>query len=290
VGTLYLVATPLGNLEDLSPRAVRILRSVSLIAAEDTRRTGNLLRHFGITTPVISYHAFNERARRERLLQALREGDVALVSDAGMPGISDPGRDIVEAAAAEGFPVTVIPGPSAVTAAAAVSGLVEGPFVFLGFLPREASERRRLLVRADATGFPLVVFEAPSRTAATLRELADLLGDRPAVVARELTKLHEEVRRGTLEDLARELARQEVRGEVAIVVAGRQEAVGEKEPPEALVRRLLASGMKPSLVARETAALLGISRSEAYELVRRIQEQSDRPSATEPRSDGRTEG
>lgn len=280
MGTLYLVATPLGNLEDLSPRAVRILRNVSLIAAEDTRRTGNLLRHFGITTPVISYHAFNERARRERLLQALREGDVALVSDAGMPGISDPGRDIVEAAAAAGFPVTVIPGPSAVTAAAAVSGLIEGQFIFLGFLPREASERRRLLVRAGTTGFPLILFEAPSRTAATVRELAELLGDRPAVVARELTKLHEEVRRGTLSKLAGELANQDLRGEVAIVVAGRPEAAETEEPPEDLVRQLLASGMKPSQAAREVAALLGISRSEAYQLVRRIQEQNSRPPAT----------
>ncbi|MER3438293.1 MAG: 16S rRNA (cytidine(1402)-2'-O)-methyltransferase [Chloroflexota bacterium] len=271
MGTLYLVATPLGNLEDLSPRAVRVLRNVSLIAAEDTRHTGKLLRHFGITTPVISYHAFNERARRKRLLRALQDGDVALVSDAGTPGISDPGRDLVEAAAAAGFSVTVIPGPSAVTAAAAVSGLVEGPFVFLGFLPRAATQRRRLILRADATGFPLVLFEAPTRTASTLRELAELLGHRRAVVARELTKLHEEIRRGTLDALAQDLAAQEVRGEVAIVVESRPEEQASEESPEDLALRLLRTGMKPSQAAKEMAAILGIARSAAYQIVRQAQ-------------------
>jgi len=273
VGTLYVVGTPIGNLEDLSPRATRVLREVSLIAAEDTRHTRKLLSHFGIATPTVSYHAFNERKRREELLAALARGDVALVSDAGMPAVSDPGRDLVAAAAEAGYPVRVIPGPSAVTAAVAISGLIEGPFVFLGFLPREAAERRRLLLRGGATGFPLILYEAPGRVAATLAEIAELLGDRSAIVARELTKMHEEVRRGTLHSLAGALADTDLRGEVVIVVGEAAEVTPAQEQPEDLARRLIASGMRPSQAARELAAILGIPRSDAYQLVQSVQKE-----------------
>jgi 16S rRNA (cytidine1402-2'-O)-methyltransferase len=273
MGILYVVATPIGNLEDISARALRVLRDVSLIAAEDTRHTGRLLAHFGIETPLISYHAFNERARRERLLAALAGGDVALVSDAGTPGISDPGQALVAAALANGVTVSPIPGPSSLAAAVSASGLADGPVTFLGFLPRPRTERRRLLTRAAATGFALVLFEAPGRVAATVTDLLQALGDRDAAILRELTKLHEEIRRGTLSTLAAELAGRSLRGEVVIVVAGRPVEEDSDDDPRAVLDRLLAAGMKPSEAAREAAAITGMSRSDLYALTREL----DRP-------------
>jgi 16S rRNA (cytidine1402-2'-O)-methyltransferase len=269
MGTLYVVATPIGNLEDISPRALRILREVALIAAEDTRHSARLLDRFGVTTPTISYHAFNERAREQKLLTALAAGDVALITDAGTPGISDPGQALVAAAAAAGFKVSPVPGPSALTAAVSVSGIVDGPFSVLGFLPREATDRRRLLARAAAARIALVVFEAPERAASTLAELAGVLGDRDAVACRELTKLHEEIRRGTLTTLASWAQEFPPRGELVIVVAaGAGPAADQEEDPKAVVRGMLAAGMKPSEAAREAAALTGRPRSELYALAR----------------------
>jgi 16S rRNA (cytidine1402-2'-O)-methyltransferase len=270
MGTLYIVATPIGNLEDISARALRILRSVSLIAAEDTRHTGRLLAHFGIDTPLISYHAFNERARRARLLEALATGDVALVSDAGTPGISDPGQAIVSAAIAAGYEVSPIPGPSSLAAAISASGLVEGPVTFLGFLPRAQTERRRLLSRAAATGFALVLFESPGRVAESLAELHVALGERPAAILRELTKLHEEIRVGTLRSLSAELAAGSLRGEVVIVVASGPVEDHQSEDPRAVLSRFLTAGMKPSEAAREAAAITGRPRSELYALAREV--------------------
>ena len=270
MSTLYLVATPIGNLEDVSARALRVLGEVSLIAAEDTRHTGRLLAHFGIRTPMVSYHAFNERARRDRLLAALEEGDVALVSDAGTPAIADPGADLVAAAAAAGHAVSPVPGPSSLVAAVAASGLVTGPFVALGFLPRKGEERRRLLARTAATGFAVVVFEAPGRLAATLRDLATALGVRQAVVARELTKLHEELRRGSLIGLTEEAEASDVRGEIVIVVApAPEEAPVDAQDAAAVVAGLLRSGLAPSAAAREAARITGLPRSELYDLARR---------------------
>jgi 16S rRNA (cytidine1402-2'-O)-methyltransferase len=270
MGTLYVVATPIGNLEDISARALRILASVSLIAAEDTRHTGRLLTHFGIDTPLLSYHAFNERARRDRLLDALAVGDVALVSDAGTPGISDPGQAIVAAALDAGHAVSPIPGPSSLAAAISASGCVDGPFTFLGFLPRDRAERRRLLARTAATGFSLVLFEAPGRVATTLTELHLALGDRRTVILRELTKLHEEIRRGTLSELSTALASETLRGEVVVVVAGTAAGDEQSEDPRSVVTRFLAAGMKPSEAAREAAAITGRPRSELYELAREV--------------------
>jgi 16S rRNA (cytidine1402-2'-O)-methyltransferase len=270
MGTLYLVATPIGNLEDVSARALRVLREVSLIAAEDTRHTGRLLAHFGIKSPMLSYHAFNERARRDRLLAALADGDVALVSDAGTPGIADPGADLVAAAAAAGYMVSPVPGPSSLVAAVAASGLVDGPFVALGFVPRKGEERRRLLARTAATGFAVVLFEAPGRLATTLRDLATALGDRPAVIARELTKLHEELRRGSLTDLAEAAEASGVRGEIVIVVGrGPEDAPSDAHDAAAVVAGLLRSGLAPSAAAREAARITGRPRSELYDLARR---------------------
>jgi 16S rRNA (cytidine1402-2'-O)-methyltransferase len=271
MGTLYLVATPIGNLEDITPRALRTLRDASLIAAEDTRHTGRLLAQFDIDTPMISYHVFNERARRDHLLSALADGDVALVTDAGTPGIADPGRDVVDAAFSAGYRVSPIPGPSALTAATSASGLIDGPFLVLGFLPRGGTERKRALARAATSDLPVVLFEAPGRLVSTLRELEQLLGVRTAVVARELTKLHEDIRRGPLSDLAAAYEQAGVKGEVVIVVAGadsEHDDMDATEDPAAIVAALLRSGLKPSEAAREAAKLTGLPRSELYELAR----------------------
>lgn len=275
VGTLFLVATPIGNLEDMTARAIRVLRESSLIAAEDTRRTGRLLSHFGIDTRMLSYHAHNERSRRERLVSALADGDVALVTDAGTPGISDPGADLVQAAAAAGFAVSPIPGPSALTAAVSASGLIDGPFIVLGFLPRRGADRRRLLAKGSGAGVPIVLFEAPDRLAATLGELVTIWGDRPAAVFRELTKLHEEIARGSLTGLAERYRGQEVRGEVVIAV-GTDPA--PKEADEGDVDRLLIElrrgGLTASQAAREAAAMTGLSRSDLYERTRQLSRDS----------------
>ncbi|MGH2535636.1 MAG: 16S rRNA (cytidine(1402)-2'-O)-methyltransferase [Thermomicrobiales bacterium] len=271
MGTLYVVATPIGNLEDLSPRAIRVLADVALIAAEDTRHTGRLLTRFGIKTPMVSYHAFNERARRETLLDALAVGDVALVSDAGTPGIADPGQDLVDAALGAGHTVSAVPGPSSLTAAASVSGLINGPFVALGFLPRKGPDRARALAVAATTRLPVTLFEAPTRLVATLRELADVIGNRPAVVARELTKLHEEVRRDSLVNLAEHYERTGVRGEIVIVVDGSAtDRPDDAIDDAAVVATLLRSGLKPSEAAREAARITGRPRSELYDVARSL--------------------
>lgn len=273
MGTLYLVATPIGNRLDVSQRAVETLRGVQLIAAEDTRHTGRLLQHLGIETPMLSYHALNERSRRERLLSALSGGDVALVSDAGTPGISDPGHDLVDAALTAGYRVSPIPGPSSVIAAVAASGLVPGPFYFQGFLPRKGVERRRALARAAASGAPVVLFEAANRLVTTLSDLRESFGPRQGAVARELTKLHEEVRRGSLEDLAVHYDAVPPRGEIVVVVGAGEEEETDPGDAESLVRSLLAADLSPSEAAREVAAVSGIPRSEAYRLARQIKDE-----------------
>jgi 16S rRNA (cytidine1402-2'-O)-methyltransferase len=268
LGSLYVVATPIGNLGDMTTRALQILAQVSLIAAEDTRHTGKLLAHFGIKTPVLSYHTFNERARRERLLDALGEGDVALVSDAGTPAIADPGRDLVAAAVSAGFAVVPIPGASSLTAAISASGLIDGPFLTLGFLPRKGKERTTTLAKAAASGYPVVVFEAPSRVVATLRDLQRALGDRESLVAREITKLHEDLRWSRLSEIASQYSEALPKGEFVIVVAGdnkKTEQTPQQDVAE-IVRSLVESGLKPSEVAREAAAMTGLPKSELYEL------------------------
>ncbi len=277
MGTLYLVATPIGNLGDMTPRAVETLRQVDLIAAEDTRHSARLLRHFGIDTPVVSYFQHNQKRREAALLQALAKGDVALISDAGVPAISDPGQGLAAAARHAGHRIVPIPGASSLTSAVSASGLVEGPFVFLGFLPRTGDERAVTIARAAAPGFPLAIFEAANRLAETLDDLARALGDRPAVVARELTKVHEEIAGGTLTEL-RLRFQASVKGEVVIVVDGAAaQSLSEDTGVHALVRSLLASGMKPSRAAREVAAITGLPGSEVYEIVRQVSSDSDRP-------------
>lgn len=281
MGTLYVVATPIGNLEDMSPRAVRVLRDVALIAAEDTRHTRRLLTHFTIRTPLVSYHEHNEQARIGTLLRTLAEAsDVALVSDAGTPAISDPGAALVAAVRAAGHRVSPVPGPSAVTAAVAAAGLVTGPFVALGFLPRKGPNRRHLVARAAASGFPVVFFESSHRVAATLTELAAAWGNRSAVVMRELTKVHEEIVAGTLRELGERFAAAEPRGEVVVVVGG--EAASEPAADgeaAAVLRQLRRAGLSASQAAREAAAVTGLPRSELYALAR---SQAEEPEATTP--------
>lgn len=270
VGTLYVVATPIGNLEDISARALRVLRDATLIAAEDTRHSRRLLTHYDIHTPLLSYHAHNRRERRQRLLAALEQGDVALISDAGTPAISDPGADLVEAALAAGHRVSPVPGPSALSAAVSASGLIDGPFVALGFLPRERRERSATVARAAASGLPLVIFESAQRLTKTLSELQTALGDRRAVVLRELTKLHEEIRADALSGLAAWSREGAPRGEVVIVVAGASPEAASDAEAETVIAALRRSGLSPSQAAREAAAITGLPRSELYRLATAI--------------------
>lgn len=266
MGTLFVVATPIGNLGDISQRALDVLRAVPLIAAEDTRHSRRLLEHFGIRTRLVSYHQHNQRRRRDDLLAALAEGDVALITDAGTPAISDPGTDLVSAAIAAGYPVSPIPGPSALTAAVSASGLVDGPFLMLGFLPRAASDRSILLGRAAASGFPLVIFEAAPRVNATMQELLGVLGDRPAALLRELTKLHEEIVAGTLAALVEHAKARGAIGEYVIVIAAGHEEQSEEQEVREILRVLRKSGLSPSQAAREAATMTGQSRSELYQI------------------------
>lgn len=266
-GCLYVVATPLGNLEDVTLRALRVLREVSLIACEDTRRTARLLSAHEIHTPTTSYFEHNERWKGDRILAILREGrDVALVSDAGTPGVSDPGYRLVRDARAAGLPVVPVPGPSAAVAALSVSGLPSDRFLFVGFLPPRAGARRRALEEIAARQETLIVYESPHRATEALADMAAVLGDREAFLCREATKVHEEYRRGRLGELRDELAaRGEVKGEIVLVVAGAAEA----SPPRVLdlhglFAELTAAGMTRREAVKEAARRAGRPAREVY--------------------------
>jgi 16S rRNA (cytidine1402-2'-O)-methyltransferase len=273
-GTLYVVATPLGNLGDLSPRAAETLKRVAAVAAEDTRRTRPLLAHVGSGAELVSVHAHSSDAAIERVLRQLAAGrDVALVTDAGTPAVSDPGVALVAAARARDFVVVTIPGPTAVAAALAVSGLSADRYVFLGFLPRKGGERQRLLDTIAKSEWTVVVFEAPNRTAELLDDLVATCGaERRGVVARELTKLFEETRDGTLAQLAGYYRDTPPRGEVTVIVSGTGVPAREapRPDPEARARALLAEGMTRRDVADRLAHETGISRNSAYRLVNEL--------------------
>lgn len=269
MGTLFIVATPIGNLQDFTPRAVETLRSVDVIAAEDTRHSGTLRREFNIETPMISYHHHNRSQRENQLLQALESGDVALISDAGTPAIADPGQEIVAAAHAAGHRVVPIPGASSAIAAVSASGLVTGPFIFLGFVERKGEGRRIALGRAQQTGWPVVLFESPHRLRETLADLREIFGDRSAIVARELTKLHEEIVPGSISDLESHFADGEIRGEIVIIV-GAGDVVAGNINVEQVAKRLISEGLKPSKAARELAGIAGIGSDEAYDVIQRV--------------------
>lgn len=220
-GTLYVVGTPIGNLEDITLRALRVLREAGTIACEDTRHTRKLLERHAIRSRLVSYHKFNERARVAELLACLsRGGSVALVTDGGTPAVSDPGAILVTEAAAAGYPVVPVPGPSALAAAVSAAGFAGGRLTFLGFLPSRAADRRRLLASLGEVEGLLVFYESPHRAAAALRDLKGLWPERRAVMAREMTKMHEEIRRGTLADLAASAEDGALRGEITFVVEG----------------------------------------------------------------------
>jgi len=264
MGTLYLVATPIGNLEDITLRALRVLGEVALIAAEDTRTVRKLLAHHGIGAPkLLSYTERNRAARTPAILAALEEGDVALVSEAGMPGISDPGVHLVEAAVAAGHAVVPLPGASALTAALAASGLPTRRFHFLGFLPRQAGDRRRLLAEVAALPDTLVAFEAPHRLRASLGDLLTVLGDRRVAVCRELTKLYEEVFRGTLSEAIEHFV--EPRGELTLVIEGGGKSKREVTMDvDAELRSLKRQGMRARDAVRAVAERSGLSHREVY--------------------------
>jgi 16S rRNA (cytidine1402-2'-O)-methyltransferase len=272
VGTLYLVATPIGNLGDITQRAVSILGSASLIAAEDTRQTHKLLAHYHIQTPLVSYHEHNKLARLDQIMAALEQGDVALVSDAGTPALNDPGYELVRAALQAGFAVSPIPGPSAPVAALVASGLPTNAFLYLGYLPRKAGERRRLLEQISALPYTLIFLETPHRLAEALEDLESSLGDRLMAVARELTKLHEEITRGRISQARAHFAGQPVRGEITLVVAGEQAAVEwDERQVRAGLRQQLAGGAAPAQAAAELAAQSGWPRRKVYQLLMEIQ-------------------
>ena len=270
-GTLYVVATPIGNLEDITHRALRVLREVDIIACEDTRHTRKLLNHYGIKTKVTSYHDHNERERTVELLQALASGaNVAIVSDAGTPSISDPGFRLVSEAGAQDITVVALPGPTALIAALVASGLPTDEFFFAGFLPARSGARRTRLAELREIPATLIFYEAPHRIAATLRDAREILGEREAVVARELTKIHEEIARGRLSELAERFSSAEkARGEIVLLIdrtpiESELKDAAEVRTIATLVAGFEAEGMDHRAALKKAARELGLSRDEAY--------------------------
>jgi 16S rRNA (cytidine1402-2'-O)-methyltransferase len=270
IGTLFVVGTPLGNLDDLSPRAVRVLGAAKVVAAEDTRTAQKLWARFGIAPHTVSYFEGNEASRAAELVERLRAGDdVALISEAGMPGVSDPGERLVREAALAGAKVVVVPGPSAAVTALAGSGLPTARFTFVGFLPQKQEARDALLARLRPSPETLIFYEAPGRTAATLADLARHLGGaRRACVARELTKIHEEYLRGTLDALSTRAGEAAPRGEVTLVVEGAPEGASAEAPIdlEREVDARLAAGQSPREIAAALALATGKPRRQLYQL------------------------
>jgi 16S rRNA (cytidine1402-2'-O)-methyltransferase len=272
-GTLYVVATPIGNLEDITYRAVRVLKEADLIACEDTRHTAKLLAHYGIDKPTVSYHEHNEAARAEELVAKLEQGvNVAQVSDAGMPGISDPGYRVIKLAIERGVPVVPIPGASAMVAALAASGLPTDSFQFLGFLPARSGERRTMLESLREAQQTTVVYEAPHRIAETMKDIVELLGaEWPVVLARELTKVHEEFIRGSAEEVLRRVQEHELKGEITLVI-GKSEglAVATKKDIASRVEEIMREQqIDENAALKAVAKEQGISKSEAYRELQR---------------------
>jgi 16S rRNA (cytidine1402-2'-O)-methyltransferase len=274
MSTLFLVATPIGNLEDISERALRTLRQASLIAAEDTRHTGKLLEHFGIHTRLTSYHEHNKGVRTAGVLAALEKGDVALVSDAGTPALNDPGYELVQAAIAAGHSVSPIPGACAPVAALVASGLPTDAFLYLGYLARKPGDRKRQLAQVSDLPYTLIFLETPHRLLAALEDLQAALGDREAAVGRELTKLHEEIFRGRLSAARAHFADHEPRGEFTLVVAGKKtdpERWG-REKMQVFLQTALARGEPAASLARQAAETSGWKRREIYALIVQLQQ------------------
>jgi 16S rRNA (cytidine1402-2'-O)-methyltransferase len=270
-GVLRLVATPIGNLEDITYRAVRVLRESDLIACEDTRQTRKLLDHYGIHTPTISYHEHNEASRAEELAARMTAGaSIALVSDAGMPLVSDPGYRLVRAAIDAGVPVEPVPGPSAALAALAASGLATDAFRFGGFLPHKAGQRLKLLESLAGAPETMIFYEAPHRILAALEAIEQALGPRPVVVARELTKIHEEFLRGTAAEVRAQLAaRETVKGEITLLIGKSDAPPPDDTPLRQAVEALVAAGMAKMDAIKQVARQRGLSKREVYDEVAR---------------------
>jgi 16S rRNA (cytidine1402-2'-O)-methyltransferase len=268
-GTLYLVATPIGNLEDITLRALRVLREADLIACEDTRQTRKLLQHYGIQKPVVSYHEHNEAQRAEELVRRLQQGlDVALVSDAGTPLLADPGYRVAKSAAEAGFTVQPVPGPSALVAALAASGLPTDAFYFGGFLPARQGQRRRALEALAQERATLVFYEAPHRILETLEDVEAVLGPRQVVIARELTKIHEEFLRGAAGEVRQTLAaRGSVKGEITLLIGKAEAAQAPDTPVEQAVEACLQQGLSRMEAMKAVARQRGIPKREVYSLL-----------------------
>jgi 16S rRNA (cytidine1402-2'-O)-methyltransferase len=274
-GTLFIVATPIGNLEDITLRAIRVLREAGLVAAEDTRRTGKLFQAHGIRTPLTSLHDWNERGKSAAIMEKLLAGtNVACVSDAGTPGISDPGYVLVKTALERGIPVVPVPGPSAIITAVSVSGLPMDRFVFFGFLPSRGSQRRKFLASLADEEKTMIFHESPRRLLEALEDLGELLGDREIVVARELTKLHEEILRGTVSAVRDLLKDNPPRGEITLLVSGRAKKSAPPEPGDALRDRILELAGEGGASVRDLVSRLteetGLPRSMVYREVLQV--------------------
>lgn len=268
-GTLYLVGTPIGNLGDITLRAIETLKKADLIAAEDTRQTRKLLNHLGIEKPLTSYYEHNKLSKGPQLIEELIEGkEIALVSDAGMPGISDPGADLIKACIEAGLKVTVIPGPSALITGLVASGLDTDGFLFLAFFPREKKQQRQLLAQICFEPRTLVFFESPHRLLATLRILRENLGDRRCCVARELTKIYEEYRRGSISQVLEHYEKGPVKGELTIMVEGFIESKRQADPAwedvAGYVAALQKKGLSLGEAAKEAAGVYGLTKREIY--------------------------
>ena len=265
---LYIVSTPIGNLEDITLRALRVLREVGMIAAEDTRVTRKLLSHYDIHTRLTSFNEHNQSARLPELLTTLQDNDVALVCDAGTPGVNDPGRALVQSASGKGIEVVVIPGASAVTSAVALSGLVEEAFLYLGFLPRKKGERNALLASLALEHRPAIAFESPRRLQQSLKDILETIGDRRIAVCREMTKLHEEVFRGTVSEALEYF--EQPRGEFTLVLegkaTGKQDDTDAKELALSLLDGLRVQGAGARHAVEHVTAVTGLSRRQVYRM------------------------
>ena len=273
MGKLYLVATPIGNLEDMSPRAVRILKEASLIAAEDTRHTGKLLKHFEIETPQTSYFEHNKANKLDFIIEKLSDGDVALVSDAGTPAINDPGYELVKAALASNFDVVPVPGPSAPIAALTASGLPTDSFLYLGYLPNKTSERLKSIDHVSNMTYTLVFLESPYRIVESLEDLLSKLGDRRICVAREMTKMYEEYWRGDISGAVEYFKSQPARGEFTLVVEGKSKDENEKWTEENLLKEIeqeLEKDKPAKEISSDLSKLSGWSKREVYALINKL--------------------
>jgi 16S rRNA (cytidine1402-2'-O)-methyltransferase len=269
MGTLYLVATPIGNLEDISPRAIRILREAILIAAEDTRHTGTLLKHFDIKTPSTSYFEHNKLSKLDFILEKLSQGDVALVSDAGSPAINDPGYELVKAALASGWDVRPVPGPSAPIAALTASGLPTDSFLYLGYLPHKSSERRKAVGQIANLSYTLIFFESPHRIVESLKDILSMLGNRRICVAREMTKMFEEYWRGDVSGALEYFSFQPARGEFTLIIEGKKKDENEKWTEAELLKAIqkgLTAHETPGELAGRLAKESGWTRREIYKI------------------------